>query len=113
ALSPDGRTVVVTGAATNFNVTPTPSEYATVAYRASTGAQLWAALYDNAGNDASAAQSVAFSPSGERIFVTGISQKADSGGSGRVLATVAYQADTGAQAWIARYPSSTANDVAV
>ena len=74
--------------------------YATVAYNAVTGAQLWARRYLGPGNGFSTAWSVAVSPGGSRVFVTGSSQGAS---WGQDFATVAYSAATGAQLWAQRY----------
>jgi hypothetical protein len=98
AVSPSGGTVfVVTGGDTKATW---PYDYVTVAYSAVTGAQEWAARYHGPGNGNQYASSVAVSPSGRTVFVTG-------GGAGTTpaddYATVAYNAVTGAQEWVARY----------
>ena len=98
AVSPDGARVFVTG--TSEGVGHSAFGYATVAYNAVTGAQLWARRYLGPGNGFSTAWSVAVSPGGTRVFVTGSSQGA---GSGQDYATVAYNAATGAQLWAQRY----------
>jgi hypothetical protein len=97
AVSPGGVRVFVTGqsAGTNGGV-----DYATVAYNAATGARLWAARYNGPTNTWSAASSVAVSPGGWSVFVTGVSEATS---SGLDYATVAYNAATGAQRWAARY----------
>ncbi len=97
ALSPGGGTVVVTG--TSGGVT-SGNDYATVAYRARTGAQLWARRYNGPGNDLDGAASVALSPGGGTVFVTGTSIGA---GSLFDYATLAYRTRTGARLWVARY----------
>ncbi len=104
AVSPDGSTVFVTG--TNVART-TGADYATVAYAAATGAQLWTARYNHAGMGPDMAQSVAVSPDGGTVYVTGAS------GSAQGYGTVAYNAATGAQLWAARYNSGFAVRVAV
>ena len=97
AVSPDGARVFVTG--TSEGVGHSAFGYATVAYNAITGAQLWARRYNGPGKGG-VAWSVAVSPGGTRVFVTGSSQGASSGGDS---ATVAYSAATGAELWVARY----------
>lgn len=71
-----------------------------MAYSASTGARLWAGRYNGPGNGLDFAYSVAVSPSGCRVFVTGFSIVATSGAD---YATIAYSAATGAQLWARRY----------
>ena len=96
AVSPDGRTVFVTGA--GISVT---SDYVTAAYNAATGARLWTARYNGPGNYDDSARAVAVSPDGATVFVTGDSN----GGQGFLqdYATVAYRASDGTQLWVARY----------
>ena len=78
----------------------TGSDYATVAYSAATGRQLWARRYNGPANGYDDAFSVAVSPGGTRVFVTG-----NSGGraTSQDYATVAYDAATGRQLWVSRY----------
>ena len=78
-------------------------DYATVAYSAVTGAQLWAKHYSGPGNDGDFATSVAVSPDGKALFVTGASTGAAAPIRRYDYATVAYSAATGAQLWIKRY----------
>jgi len=114
AVSPDGKTVFVTGASGVAN--NDAEDYATVAYNAATGAQRWAKRYNGPGNSNDYAESVAVSPTGNEVFVTGYSAAGPQ--SSYDYATVAYSAATGAQLWAKRYngpinSGSTAYSVAV
>ncbi len=96
AASPNGKAVFVTG----YSFSPTAGEdYATIAYNAATGAQLWVKRYNGPGDDSAAAQ-VAVSPNGSTVFVTGTGL---SPAAGFEYTTIAYNAVTGTQRWIARY----------
>ena len=98
AVSPDGSKVFVTGQSYGASAN---ADFATVAYDASSGSQLWASRYAAAagGNDAPIA--IAVSPDGSKVFVTGKSW----GGSTAKddYATVAYAAATGDRLWAKRY----------
>jgi hypothetical protein len=97
AVSPTGDTVFVTGhsyATSNF-------DYATVAYNAATGARLWVQRYNGSGNRDDYAYSVAVSPAGDAVFVTGGSWRATSGPFD--YTTLAYNAATGARLWVKHY----------
>jgi sugar lactone lactonase YvrE len=99
AVSPDGKTVFVTGECEETTIGD--FDYATVAYSAATGAQLWVERYNGAGT-LNYANAVAVSPSGKTVFVTGESDSKDFLAQ---YATVAYNAATGAQLWVERYGS--------
>jgi WD40 repeat protein len=98
ATSPDGSRVFVTGYGVGAG---TGSDYATIAYDAATGAVLWARRYHGPGDESDVAYSVAASPDGSRVFVTG--QSFGGTGTGGDYATIAYDAATGAELWTARY----------
>ena len=100
ALTPDGATLLVTGGSAAANER---TDFATLAYDASTGAQLWVRRYDGPGarrhgNDA--ANAIAVSPDGATAYVTG-----SSAGSLTNLdhATIAYDTATGRRIWTHRY----------
>jgi DNA-binding beta-propeller fold protein YncE len=104
AVSPNGRTVYVTGTSfsgSNYGKGATGTDYRTVAYNAATGARLWAARYNGPGNNTDDPYSVAVSPDGRTVYVTGASAAAHS--TSFDYATVAYRAATGARLWVARY----------
>src|SRR5438128_8634571 len=71
------------------------------AWAASAGTQIWAKRYDGPASAFDVAGSLAVSPNGSTVFVTGYSK----GGSttGYDYATVAYSASTGAKLWAARF----------
>ena len=102
AVSPDGKTVYVTGKSGSATYGDWTS-YATVAYSAATGAQLWAMRYGVPGDYASAPVTVAVSPNGKMVYVTGDSDNSSTAGGGADYATVAYNAATGAQVWVQRF----------
>ena len=117
AVSPRGDRVFVTGYSDGGAYV---GDYATVAFNAATGAQLWAKRYSN-GNYYAAATSVAVSPSGGTVYVTGSSEKfvPSDGGSAADYVTIAYNAATGAQRWlkhftgVGSYDNNYAHSVAV
>jgi hypothetical protein len=92
-VSPDGSTVFVTGASDDPDF---HKDYATVAYDAATGGQLWVTRSD-AVHGGGAANALGVSPDGSTVFVTGVS------GASIDYGTVAYDAATGAQLWATRY----------
>jgi len=97
AVSPAGGRVFVTGSRDAPNGRP---NYATVAYNAATGAQQWVNMYNGPANRSDLPESMAVSPRGDRVFVTGYS---DGGAYVGDYATVAFNAATGAQLWAKRY----------
>ena len=105
-VSPDGSTVFVTGqspAGSRSRV-----DYATVAYNASTGAELWVSRYNGPASRGDYAYALAVSPDGAEVFVTG--RSATTLSRGHDYTTVAYDALTGAQSWVRRYAGFKAWD---
>jgi sugar lactone lactonase YvrE len=96
AASPDGSAVYVTGSSAGYL---SNDDFATAAYQAGTGQVLWTTRYDGSGfGDEATALTVA--PDGSKVFVTGSSYvDGDSN-----MATVAYDAASGAQLWVALLP---------
>jgi hypothetical protein len=99
-VSPDGSKVFVSG--TNCGSASICGDYATVAYDAVDGSQLWATSYADDGDAYETA--VGVSPDGSSVFVTG------GEGDG---ATVAYDAATGAEQWVADSPGNSELAMAV
>src|SRR5207253_704790 len=83
-VSPDGTTVFVSGGSVASNGL---TDYATIAYDAGTGAQLWVKRYDGPGHGDDGASALGVSPDGSRVFVTG---RSSGSASGYDYATVAY-----------------------
>jgi hypothetical protein len=112
AVGPAGHRVYVTGSS-NGAGSGGDLDYSTAAYSAATGARLWAAHYDGRGHyggngfGGDSADSVAVSPGGGRVYVTGSSLGTTTGAD---YATVAYSAATGARLWVARYDGDGGSD---
>src|SRR5512146_1169471 len=74
AVSPGGGTVFVTGSrdgtADEYG-TPVGYDYATVAYKAATGAQLWVTGYSGPANGNDYANAIAISRTGRTVYITG------------------------------------------
>src|SRR6185437_1218188 len=99
AVSPDSSTVFVTGS--DRVTTTSASDYTTIAYNGTTGAQRWVARYNGPGKQDDGAEDIAVSPDGTQVFVTG---RSDGGSTTRAdFATIAYSATNGSQLWVARY----------
>ncbi len=109
AVSPGGHAVFVTGqSAAPFKDRGEGNAYATVAYDAVTGRQLWASRYSTHGtvDNFDIARAIAVSPDGRTVFVTGE-------GSLGYYTTVAYAAATGQQEWVSNYRAGWANALAI
>ena len=96
-LSPDGRRVFVTGYSYSRN---SFSDYATIAYDAASGVEIWLRRYNNPINGFDFAYALALSPDGTKLFVTGSCDEIDTGTD---FVTLAYDAATGKRLWRRRY----------
>jgi hypothetical protein len=97
AVSPDGGTVFVTGSVTNDSDDVGFGE--TIAYDAATGASLWdAKLVLTKSYYETGLRSIAVSPDGSTVFVTGYSGNGIAA-NGFYQVVVAYNAATGAELW--------------
>src|SRR5207245_2916778 len=94
----DGTKVFVTGWSSRES---SGYDYATVAYDAATGAQLWVARYDGLGHGTDLPYAIAVSPDSARVYVTGSSPTGDEGTED--IATIAYNATTGGVLWVSRF----------
>jgi hypothetical protein len=91
-IGPGGGRVYVTGTSMG---TASHMDFATIAYRAATGAWLWVRRYNDPANGDDVAAKVVASPDGKTVFVAGRGDYQ--------YATVAYSVATGAQQWARRY----------
>ncbi len=96
-VGPGGQTVYITGGSKGKS---SYLDYATIAYKVSTGTQLWVARYNGPGNLNDSGAAVAITPNGATIIVTGSSWGTNSNTD---YATIAYNARTGASRWTKRY----------
>ncbi len=99
-VDPDGALVYVTGRSSGVG---TNADYATVAYDAADGSELWVARYDGSAGGGEVARALGVDPDGAAVYVTGQSA---GDGTGNDYATVAYDTQTGAELWAARYDGS-------
>jgi DNA-binding beta-propeller fold protein YncE len=97
AITPDGRTVIVTGYSNGVGSGP---DYATIAYNAATGARQWTRRYNGPGNARDSSQAIGVTPDGRKVIVAGRSYGATNPDD---YATIAYNTATGAQLWVSRY----------
>ena len=95
-VSPDGSTVFVTGKSQGPT---TGRDFATVAYDAATGDELWVDRYDGPNKGGDKPTSIGASPDGSALFVTGQSRGAT---SFLDYTTVAYDPATGDRLWVRR-----------
>lgn len=108
AVAPDGARVFVTGESTDDK---TGGDFATVAYEAATGRQLWTARHHAPALGVERPADLAVSPDGSRLYVTGAEDFYPEGDAR--FATVAYDAATGERLWVAtRDGLAPGNDVA-
>jgi len=105
-VTPDGLRVIVTG----YNQThERGDEWLTVAYSASTGAQLWFNGFNAAvGEFEDIPSGLAVSPDGSFVVVAGSARNSATNGD---MTTVAYNALTGAQLWVGTYRDPRSTDL--
>ena len=119
AVSPDGSRVFVTGTWQRMfkHRVSRSILYGTVAYDAATGTPAWANQYrgplPSTAIALNNARSVAVNPAGSEVFITGYATVTLPTGTGNVMATVAYDAATGAKLWTASYVPDGIGDTVV
>lgn len=96
-VSHDGSMVFATGSSTGQG---TVEDYATVAYDAATGEELWVARYNGPDDLRDIAQGLGVAPDGSRVYVTGYSWGDDTAFD---YTTVVYDATSGEEIWVDRY----------
>jgi hypothetical protein len=100
-VSPDGTAVFVTG---HSETSATSWDSVTLAYDAATGTHLWTGRYTGPGSY-NESEALGVSPDGTEVFVTGASDESGTTDN-QDYATVAYDATTGSEQWVARYNSN-------
>ncbi len=90
AASPNGSTVFVTGSSEDQFAR---SQFATFAYRASDGKQLWIAIY--AGRSDSSVHAMVLSPDGSRVYVGGNTYRRH-----QAFTVVSYNTSNGSSVWV-------------
>lgn len=101
--SPDGRHLYI-GVISDSSPDNLDLDFAVVSYATDSGAEEWTARYAGPGNRWSTTDSifsVGVDPAGARVYVTGWS--AGEGDFNMDYGTVAFDATTGEQLWVARY----------
>jgi outer membrane protein assembly factor BamB len=96
ATSPDGKRVYATAERAGFS-----SDYVTLAYDSTSGALAWATTYASLNGTTEIPVSVAVSPSGDKLFVTGFGFNG-SGPTDRSILTIAYSS-AGQELWVSRH----------
>jgi hypothetical protein len=95
ALSPDGSRVFIAGGTDTGTM-----DFVTTALNASTGATVWSKTFNGEASGDDAGVAIGVGPSGSKVFVTGRSDEATSGGD---FATIAYGSADGSERWVARF----------
>jgi hypothetical protein len=109
-VSPDGRSVYVTGRSVGiaglgaaWEFPEVSYDYATIAYDAETGWTRWVARYNGPGDLVDVATSLDASPDGSRVYITG-EAGLNSATADTEIVTIAYDSVTGQEVWVSQYP---------
>jgi hypothetical protein len=109
-VSPDGSRVYVAGQSRSI---ATSDDYATVAFDATDGTELWSSTYDGIGGDGTdIATDLGTTPQGSIVYVTGYTLGPNT--QGQNFATIAYDGAIGSVLWLRTYngPMKFSYDVA-
>jgi hypothetical protein len=102
-VSPDGRTLYVTGAVyDNFSVSATDSRIETVAYDAASGRELWNSSWEAARPGTDASKVIDITPDGRTLLVGGVTRAE---GNALDYVTIAYDTKKGRERWARTYGS--------
>jgi hypothetical protein len=91
AVSADGSRVYVTGRSLGST---TGFDYATIAFKSTTGHKLWVSRFDTGSMSDDEAEAITISPDGGRVYVAGVTPSESPRGR-----TVAYDSGTGTRVW--------------
>jgi hypothetical protein len=105
AVSPDGKTLVMTGMAESAK---TRTDSVTVAYDTASGKQRWAKSYNGPANQNEGTGLLAFQPDGATVFAAGTSEGATVGHEDMLV--LAYDTATGDQRWVKRWDGPAKGD---
>ena len=100
AVSPDGRSVFVSGS-WRVDQVAADGHLTTIAFDAESGDVVWTANYDGPGNGTDNARELVLSPDGRTLYIAGISAGRDN--ADLDYAAIAYDTATGAELWVSRW----------
>jgi hypothetical protein len=110
AVSPDGDTVYVTGEGQYLVDDSLYGNIATIAYDAVTGEIVWDVAYDGGSMGGDSPRSMALSPDGGTLFVTGYGSAKEATPTDGPVAVLAYDTSDGSERWVKRYNPTTNSD---
>ncbi len=102
-ITPEGSEVIVTGYSDGG---ATDNDYATVAYGAESGTELWSSRFTGPANASDVAVAVSVSPDGQKAFVTGHAYVSDNGD----FVTLALATSSGALLWESAFAATGTSD---
>jgi hypothetical protein len=103
-VAADGRTVFVTGAASDPK---TETDLVTIAYDTTTGKEIWTDRYDGPAHGSDNPHDITLAPDGGKLYVTG---NTDGVGTRSDFTTIAYDPATGERSWVQRHSGRANGD---